>query len=109
MFKTKITEMLRIQYPLIGGAMMWISDPEFTAAISNAGGMGILASAMYGSPESFADAVDKTLDLTDNPFAVNLNLFPGLPQPNLNQPDPTHLTTLLIVYFRISQMTKRIG
>lgn len=78
MFQTKITEMLRIKYPIIGGTMMWISGPEFTAAISNAGGLGILASAMYGSPDEFADAVDRTLALTDKPFAVNLNLFPTM-------------------------------
>ncbi len=76
MFQTKITEMLGIRYPIIGGAMMWISESEFTAAISNAGGLGILASAIYQSREAFADALDRTLALTDRPFAVNLNLFP---------------------------------
>jgi nitronate monooxygenase len=55
---------------------MWISNSEFTAAISNAGGLGILCSAMYDTKEGFADAVDRTLSLTDKPFAVNLNLFP---------------------------------
>jgi nitronate monooxygenase len=76
MFQTKVTEMLGIKYPIVGGTMMWISTPEFTAAISNAGGLGILASAMYPSKEEFAVAVDRLLDLTDKPFAVNLNLFP---------------------------------
>ena len=76
MFQTKITEMLGIRYPIIGGAMMWITNPEFTAAISNAGGLGILASAMYNNKEEFADAIDRIHKLTDKPFAVNLNLFP---------------------------------
>ena len=76
MFQTKITEMLGIRYPIIGGAMMWITKAEFTAAISNAGGLGILASAIYQSREAFAEALDRTLELTDRPFAVNLNLFP---------------------------------
>jgi NAD(P)H-dependent flavin oxidoreductase YrpB (nitropropane dioxygenase family) len=43
MFETKITEMLGIKYPIIGGTMMWITNPEFTAAISNAGGLGVVA------------------------------------------------------------------
>jgi nitronate monooxygenase len=76
MFKTKVTEILGIQYPIIGGTMMWITDSDFTAAISNAGGLGILASAIYQSKETFADALDRVFALTDRPFAVNLNLFP---------------------------------
>jgi len=76
MFQTKITEMLGIKYPIIGGTMMWITNPEFTAAISNAGGLGILASAMYNNQEEFANAIDRIHELTDKPFAVNLNLFP---------------------------------
>ena len=76
MFRTRITEMLGIRYPLVGGTMMWISTSEFVAAISNAGGLGILASAMYESREAFADAIDRVRGLTDKPFAVNLNLFP---------------------------------
>jgi nitronate monooxygenase len=76
MFKTKITEMLGTKYPIVGGTMMWITTPEFTSAISNAGGLGVLASAIYQSREAFADALDRTHDLTDKPFAVNLNLFP---------------------------------
>jgi NAD(P)H-dependent flavin oxidoreductase YrpB (nitropropane dioxygenase family) len=76
MFQTKITKMLGIEYPIVGGTMMWITEAEFTAAISNAGGLGVLASAIYQSREEFAEAVDRLLDLTDKPFAVNLNLFP---------------------------------
>jgi nitronate monooxygenase len=78
MFKTKVTEMLGIQYPIIGGTMMWVTTPEFTAAISNAGGLGVLASALYKSSEEFSKAVDRLMDLTDKPFAVNLNFFPTM-------------------------------
>ena len=76
MFKTRITDLLGIQYPIVGGTMMWVSTPEFVAAISNAGGMGVLASVMSDSRESFSDAIDRIQDLTDKPFAVNINLFP---------------------------------
>jgi nitronate monooxygenase len=80
MIETKITRMLGIRYPIIGGTMMWISDADFVAAISNAGGMGVLASAMYDSRETFAKAIDRLRELNDKPFAVNINLFPAMRQ-----------------------------
>lgn len=76
MFETKITEMLGIEYPIVGGTMMSITTAEFSAAISNAGGLGVLASAIYQSRESFGEALDQLIELTDRPFAINLNLFP---------------------------------
>jgi len=76
MFRTKITEMFGIDYPIVGGTMMWVMTSDFTAAVSNAGGLGVLASAIYQSREDFAEAIDRVHDLTDKPFAVNLNLFP---------------------------------
>ncbi|MFZ5568784.1 MAG: NAD(P)H-dependent flavin oxidoreductase [Thermodesulfobacteriota bacterium] len=76
--KTRLTEKLGIQYPIIGGTMMWISTSEFVAAISNAGGLGILASAIYPTREEFALAIDQVKAATDKPFAVNINLFPSM-------------------------------
>jgi NAD(P)H-dependent flavin oxidoreductase YrpB (nitropropane dioxygenase family) len=76
MFKTKITDMLGIEYPIVGGTMMHISNAKFTAAISNAGALGILASAIYQSREAFGEALDQLIGLTEKPVAVNLNLFP---------------------------------
>jgi len=78
MFETKITEMLNVKYPIIGGTMMWITNPEFVATISNAGGLGILASAIYESKDEFEKAIDTIFDLTDKPFGVNINLFPAM-------------------------------
>ncbi len=78
MFETKVTKMLGIKYPIVGGTMMSISQADFTAAIANAGGLGILASANYQSKEEFVEAIDRIQELTDKPFAVNLNLFPAM-------------------------------
>jgi nitronate monooxygenase len=78
MMQTEVTRMLGIKYPIIGGTMMWISDADFVAAIANAGGLGILASAIYDSRQGFTDAIDRLRDQTDQPFAVNLNLFPSM-------------------------------
>jgi len=58
--------------------MMHISGPEFVAAISNAGALGMMASAMFDTQEKFRQAVRRAKALTDKPFAVNLSLFPAL-------------------------------
>lgn len=85
MLKTPVTEKLEIQYPIIGGAMMWISTAEFVAAMSEAGGMGVIASANYKSKASFAEAVGKMKSLTSKPFGVNINLFPAMTQIDNNE------------------------
>lgn len=85
MIKTQITYKFGIKYPIIGGAMMWISTAEFVASMSNAGGLGIIASANYKSKDSFAQAMEKMKTLTDKPFGVNINLFPAMTQIDNNE------------------------
>ena len=75
--KTRITELLNIEHPIIVGTMMHLSQAEFTASISEAGALGILASAIYQDKESFRQAVKDVKNRTKKPFAVNLNLFPA--------------------------------
>jgi NAD(P)H-dependent flavin oxidoreductase YrpB (nitropropane dioxygenase family) len=82
MFKTRITELLGIQYPIIGGTMMDLTLAPFVAAISNAGALGIIASAIFKDPEKLRLEIKKTRELTDKPFAVNINLFPQLMPPD---------------------------
>ncbi len=82
MFKTRITEMLGIEYPIIQGGMARVSCPELAAAVSNAGGLGILISAGL-TPEGLREEIKKTKSLTDKPFGVNISLFPSIePLPN---------------------------
>jgi NAD(P)H-dependent flavin oxidoreductase YrpB (nitropropane dioxygenase family) len=78
MFKTRITEMLNIDYPVIQGGMMWLATAEFAAAVSNAGGFGILAALSSGSGEGLKEAIRKCKDLTDKPFGVNVSMLPDL-------------------------------
>lgn len=85
MLKTKITELFEIKYPIIGGAMMWISRAGYVSAMSEAGGMGILASANYKSKDSFAEAIAKMKSLTSKPFGININLFPAMTQIDNNE------------------------
>jgi nitronate monooxygenase len=82
MFKTRITELLGITHPIIGGTMMDLSLAPFVAAISNAGALGIIASAIFKETDKLRDEIKKTKDLTDRPFAVNINLFPMLAPPD---------------------------
>jgi NAD(P)H-dependent flavin oxidoreductase YrpB (nitropropane dioxygenase family) len=77
MFETRITKMLGIKYPIVGGTMASISNADFVAAISNAGGIGVLASIIYQTGEEFDTAIDRVRELSDKPFAVNLNFFPA--------------------------------
>ncbi|MFW9900778.1 MAG: NAD(P)H-dependent flavin oxidoreductase [Candidatus Thorarchaeota archaeon] len=78
MLKTKVTEMLGLEYPIFCGNMMNISYPSFAAACSNAGGLGIMASVMYRKPEELREALIELKSLTNKPIAVNINLFPML-------------------------------
>jgi len=70
--------MLGIKYPIVIGTMMHISNAKFVAAASNAGCLGVLASAMFNTKQEFRDEIRRLQDLTDRPFAVNINLFPSL-------------------------------
>ncbi|MCL7452387.1 MAG: nitronate monooxygenase [Anaerolineae bacterium] len=78
MFKTRITELFGIEHPIVGGCMMHVSRPEFVAAVSEAGALGMMASAMYDTQAGFRQAVQQVKSLTGRPFGVNLSLFPAL-------------------------------
>jgi nitronate monooxygenase len=78
MFRTKITEMFGIKYPIVVGTMMHLARAEMVAAASNAGALGILASAIFRTKEEFRKEIKKLKGMTDKPYAVNLNLFPAL-------------------------------
>ncbi|MFC2002050.1 NAD(P)H-dependent flavin oxidoreductase [Chloroflexota bacterium] len=76
MFKTRLTELLGIEYPIIQGAMMWLSRAELASAVSNAGGLGIIDALSSPTAEDFRQEIRKMRNLTDKPFAVNITLMP---------------------------------
>ena len=78
MFKTAITEMFGIKYPIICGAMMWLCKPSLCAAVSNAGGMGNLTAGNYETADEFRAAIRETRKLTDKPFMVAITLLPSV-------------------------------
>jgi len=73
MFKTRITELFRIRYPVLQGGMAWITGWEMAAAVSNAGGLGTIASATM-EPEELMSNIAQAREATVNPFAVNIPL-----------------------------------
>jgi NAD(P)H-dependent flavin oxidoreductase YrpB (nitropropane dioxygenase family) len=76
MFQTRITEMFGIKYPIIQGALLWLSRAELVAAVSNAGGLGIISALTFPTAEELRQEIKKTKSLTDKPFAVNITLLP---------------------------------
>jgi enoyl-[acyl-carrier protein] reductase II len=74
MFKSKICEMIGIKYPIFQGGMAWVADSSLAAAVSNAGGLGIIAAA-NAPTEWVRDEIRKTKALTDKPFGVNIMLL----------------------------------
>ena len=74
MIKSRICELLNIKYPLLQGGMAWVSTAELAAAVSNAGGLGIIGSALM-SPEILRNEIKKAKELTTRPFGVNLMLL----------------------------------
>ncbi|WP_338421084.1 NAD(P)H-dependent flavin oxidoreductase [Mesobacillus harenae] len=75
--KTRITKLLGIEYPIICGGMFQVGRAELAAAVSEAGGLGIITSKTQVSPEGLRSEIHKVKSLTKKPFAVNLNLFPS--------------------------------
>lgn len=75
--KTQITEMLKIEKPIICGGMLWLATPELAAAISNAGGLGNITSGNYNSGEELRTAIKRARELTSKPFGINITLLPS--------------------------------
>ena len=74
MIQTKLCELLNIQYPIFQGGMAWIADASLAAAVSNAGGLGIIA-AMNANADWLREEIHKASQLTDKAFGVNIMLM----------------------------------
>src|SRR5581483_5521189 len=79
--KTRITELLGIRYPIVQGGMQWVGYAPMAAAVSNAGGLGVLTALSQPTPEDLAAEVERCRDLTDQPFGVNLTILPSINPP----------------------------
>lgn len=79
--KTRITDLLGIQHPIVQGGMMWVGRAELASAVSNAGGLGILTALTQPTPDDLRREIDRCRTMTDKPFGVNLTILPSVSPP----------------------------
>jgi nitronate monooxygenase len=80
--KTRITELFGIEHPIIQGGMHYVGFAELAAAVSNAGGLGIITGLTQGTPEKLAAEIARCNAMTEKPFGVNLTFLPTLTPPD---------------------------
>jgi nitronate monooxygenase len=80
--KTRITELFGIEHPIIQGGMHYVGFAEMAAAVSNAGGLGVITALTLGTPEKLAREIARCRDMTDKPIGVNLTFLPSLTPPD---------------------------
>ena len=80
--KTRITDMFGIEHPIIQGGMHYVGFAEMAAAVSNAGGLGIITALTQKTPEDLANEIARCKDMTDKPFGVNITFLPSLTPPD---------------------------
>lgn len=89
--KTRITEMLGIRHPIIQGGMHFVGFAELAAAVSNAGGLGIITALTQPTPELLAKEIARCREMTDQPFGVNLTFLPAFAKP----PYPEYIRAII--------------
>ncbi|MFL1483382.1 NAD(P)H-dependent flavin oxidoreductase [Marinobacter sp. LN3S78] len=89
--KTRITELFGIEHPIIQGGMHWVGYAELAAAVSNAGGLGILTALTQPTPEDLAKEIARCKEMTDKPFGVNLTFLPSFKEP----PYPEYIQAII--------------
>ena len=80
--KTRITELFGIEHPIIQGGMHFVGFAELAAAVSNAGGLGIITGLTQKTPELLANEIRRCREMTDKPFGVNLTFLPTVSSPD---------------------------
>ena len=80
--KTRITDMFGIEHPILQGGMHFVGFAEMAAAVSNAGGLGIITGLTQRTPDDLANEIKRCRDMTDKPFGVNLTFLPSVTPPD---------------------------
>jgi nitronate monooxygenase len=80
--KTRITDLFGIEHPIIQGGMHFVGFAEMAAAVSNAGGLGIITGLTQGNPENLAKEIGRCREMTNKPFGVNLTFLPSVTPPD---------------------------
>ena len=79
--RTRITELLNIQHPIVQGGMHYVGRAELAAPVTNAGGLGILTALTQPTPRKLAEEIARTQEMTSRPFGVNLTFLPAFASP----------------------------
>jgi NADH:quinone reductase (non-electrogenic) len=79
--KTRVTELLGIDVPIVQGGMMWVGVAELASAVSNAGGLGVLTALTQPTPDALRAEIARCRTMTDKPFGVNLTILPSVNPP----------------------------
>src|SRR4051812_2282337 len=79
--RTRFTELTGVEHPIVQGGMMWVGRAELAAAVSNAGGLGILTALTQPTPDDLRREIDRCRTMTDKPFGVNLTILPSVSPP----------------------------
>ena len=79
--RTRFTELAGIEHPIVQGGMMWVGRAELAAAVSNAGGLGLITALTQPTPDDLRREVDRCRAMTDKPFGVNLTILPSVSPP----------------------------
>ncbi|HKX78912.1 MAG TPA: nitronate monooxygenase family protein [Novosphingobium sp.] len=79
--RTRFTDLVGIEHPVVQGGMMWVGRAELAAAVSNAGGLGILTALTQPTPDDLRREIDRCRSMTDRPFGVNLTILPSVTPP----------------------------
>ncbi|MEO6606237.1 MAG: nitronate monooxygenase [Aeromicrobium sp.] len=79
--KTKFTEAFGVEHPIVQGGMQWVGVAELVAAVSNAGGLGMITALTQPTPGDLAKEIARTREMTDKPFGVNLTILPSITPP----------------------------
>lgn len=81
MITTRFTEAFGVLHPIVQGGMQWVGRAPLVAAVSNAGGLGLITALTQPTPEDLVNEITRTRDLTDQPFGVNLTSLPSIDPP----------------------------
>ncbi|MEU4316524.1 nitronate monooxygenase [Nocardia sp. NPDC024068] len=81
MLRTRFTETFGIEHPIVQGGMMWVGRAELVAAVANAGGLGFITALTQPTPDDLRREIERTRELTDKPFGVNLTILPSINPP----------------------------
>ncbi len=79
--KTRFTELVGVEHPIVQGGMQWVGRAELVAAVANAGALGLITALTQPTPEDLTREIARCRDMTGKPFGVNLTILPAIKPP----------------------------